>query len=164
MRRGTEARQQQRRRLLAYAVLAVLSLVLSACGSHVVVAEQTDASVPVTDADAQSVQDDADQGVFTCGRKRCTNHPTVIAGLTLNGYACCYDARRSACGAIELDNCIELDQPGRPESSCPMVTYPPLGVLPGCCTPDGTCGSLETNVGVGCVQIPVLTPFGVCKY
>jgi len=105
-----------------------------------------------------------------CGSARCTNHPTVIAGVPLNGYACCYNAERSACGVIELDNCIPLDQPGHPDPTCQPVMSPQLGNLPGCCSPGppgsttGLCGSFESNIGIGCIQIPLLTPQMNCTY
>jgi hypothetical protein len=144
-------------------VSALVSLVLVCCGSHVVVAEEP-VHNSVVQGDAQSGVDDPDQGIFMCGTKRCTNHPAVFGGVTLNGYACCLSAERSACGVIELDACLELDQPGRPEPSCQAVTSPQLGVLPGCCAPGGSCGSFESTIGLGCFKIPFLTPLTYCTY
>jgi hypothetical protein len=144
-----------------HAALALVSLELLGCGSHVLVAEERpDAGDRVADADAAR----AERGVFTCGTTRCTDHPTVVAGVTLNGYACCHNAKRSACGVIELDTCVPLDQPGHPDPSCQPVTSTLFGVLPGCCTPTGSCGSFESNIGIGCIQIPLVTPPMNCTY
>src|ERR1700759_1739506 len=97
---------------------------LTACGEHITVAERDvpDAGIAAdagtnTHTAIEGGTDpgvtDAAQGVFLCGTSRCINHPTVVAGVTLNGLACCFDAKRSACGAVELDQCIELNQPGK---------------------------------------------------
>jgi hypothetical protein len=159
-------RTEERRRARLRAVLALFAVLLSGCGTHVVVAEQFDAGAGATmESDAQ-LGDDAvafDQGVLTCGHSRCRNHPAMIGGVTLNGFACCYDAKHSACGVVEIDTCFPLDLPGRQDDSCEPVSTM-LGYLPGCCTPGGACGSLETTIGIGCVQIPLVTPLGKCKF
>jgi hypothetical protein len=144
----------------------VVSLVLLGCGSRLLVAEEFDAGSPVAPADSNSGSNDAGGSVFMCGSARCTNHPTVVLGVPLNGYACCYSAERSACGVVEIDNCIELDQPGHPDPTCQSVTSPQLGNLPGCCSPGspGTCGSFESNIGIGCIKIPGVTPQMNCTY
>jgi hypothetical protein len=151
---------------LAWCV-GLLAVVLSSCGKDVTVADEPDANVKergVTRTDARPDEEDAGESNFMCGHSRCTNHPTTIAGATLNGYACCSDPERSACGVVELDTCVELNQPGHIDPTCQPVTSSLLGVLPGCCTPLGTCGSFESNVGVGCIQIPLVTPPGTCTH
>lgn len=149
-------------------VSALLSVLLAGCGSHVVVAEQADARAAVTtESDADVGEAAFDQGILTCGHVRCTNHPAMIAGgVALNGLACCFDAKRSACGVAELDNCFPLNMPGHRDESCQPALNTVLGDLPGCCTPSNTCGSLETTIGIGCVQIPLVTPLpiGRCNY
>jgi hypothetical protein len=179
MQRGIDERRQSR--LSTYAVSALLALVSSACGQRVLIAEQVDARAPVTTQSDAGVGVDAnfmEQGNFMCGHSRCTNHPAFIASLNLqlNGYACCYDVKRSACGVVEGDNCFPLNAPGHVDMTCPTSassTAGPLaqaltavlGVLPGCCTPVGMCGLLESNIGIGCIQLPPgLGTFATCDY
>src|SRR5581483_3843625 len=97
--RRTEARHRVAGPPASYAS-ALLTLLLSGCGSHVVVAEQLDAGAPLKthSEDAEVDGEDAHQAVFTCGKKRCTNHPASVLGVTLNGFACCPDPEHSVCG------------------------------------------------------------------
>jgi hypothetical protein len=133
---------------------------------------ESDANDHVNGVDAGA---DTDEGVFMCGHSRCTNHPLMSSGVQfLNGYACCADAPHSICGAVipafvltpplQLDSCIPLNQPGRQDNSCPPVTLPVLGTLPGCCRPGGSCGSYESTIGIGCILIPTQATVASCTY
>jgi hypothetical protein len=46
--------------------------------------------------------------------------------------------------------CIQLSQAGVLDDSCPEVQTPGAPAMPGCCTPDGYCGGMETNIPLGC--------------
>ena len=106
-----------------------------------------------------------------CGGQTCSE--ASLLGL-INLPACCPTSNPSTCGletssvvAFEplwpLD-CVELDQPGNADSSCPMeqLSVGAMSLpLPGCCRPGGTCGWIFdlTSLGgpnVGCADS---TPF-----
>lgn len=80
---------------------------------------------------------------------------------------CCPDTAEPSCG-LELEpvtgfmplqaGCAALEQPGNRDTSCPDVFFndpTELRELPGCCTPEGTCGvvaNLSLLSDFGCVD------------
>ncbi|HEX3594230.1 MAG TPA: hypothetical protein VHU80_03985 [Polyangiaceae bacterium] len=156
----------QRRRAIAAALLAFgVPLLFEGCGSSVVVAEQKAAS-KTEDAGAIEGEGDASHvGFYVCGKSRCTDRQVDVAGGTFIGSACCRDFDRSACGLVLGPVCLELNQPGNPDDSCPGVPNTPIGDLPGCCRPGGKCGLLDTTVGFGCTDTFLPTVLsGDCVY
>jgi len=101
--------------------------------------------------------DDAPESVFgkSCGATKC---PAVPIG----NEQCCTDAddvkasralERAQCGIAlsGAEGCLELEQPGVLDDACPDLpksTY--RGAEPGCCTPDGRCGTVNGVEGIGC--------------
>ncbi len=89
-------------------------------------------------------------GNRVCGTETCAG--TGLLGVVALP-ACCPAGTTNSCGIDSTPvttfdprwplACIELDQPGRMEVSCPMETLT-VGVntlpLPGCCRPAGVCG------------------------
>jgi hypothetical protein len=45
--------------------------------------------------------------------------------------------------------CVQVDQPGTLDPSCPTVTGAG-GTMPGCCTDEGYCGAMESFLALGC--------------
>lgn len=92
-----------------------------------------------------------------CGGQICLP-VNVQPGFQLQ--ACCPPANPFTCG-VNLDpiqgfaplppGCVEKNQPGKPDGSCP-----PLNVqgqlLPGCCKPSGICGHDFSVLQLGCVE------------
>lgn len=145
-------------------LLSVLAVV--GCGNSLVVAEQQK-KLDASDA-GERAQDggDHEQGVI-CGQAICKDKTVTIQGTDIPGFACCSDPVNSACGLVELAvTCIELNQPGRLEPSCPALPNTPLGPLQGCCRPNNTCGVYDSVIGFGCAQIPFLpfVPVTKCTY
>ncbi|HVW29663.1 MAG TPA: hypothetical protein VHC69_30075 [Polyangiaceae bacterium] len=141
---------------------AVLCVVLDGCGSDVIVAEQGRRSDASNAADAGDVfiDDAGDTSSFRlCGTARCTDFSLPLSGQTIQLFACCADARRSACGIVEGTQCAELHYPGHLDMNCtsipPQVTNGLGEELPGCCRKDNTCGFLDTEYGFGCAQIQI---------
>src|SRR5215471_868102 len=101
-------------------LLSVLAVV--GCGNSLVVAEQQ------KKLDASDGGDhEREQGVI-CGQAICKDKTVTMQGTDIPGFACCKDPANSACGLVELAvTCIELNQPGRLEQSCPPVPNTPLG-------------------------------------
>jgi hypothetical protein len=67
---------------------------------------------------------------------------------------------RGACG-VDLSSvfggpssCIEFDQPGELDDSCPSTEIPDAPPIPGCCTTHGFCGVADTFIGIGCTAPP----------
>lgn len=141
--------------------LFVLCLALAGCGSDVVVAEQGRHGDASHTADAGDVLGDAGNAssVRLCGTARCEDFSLPLPGQTIQLFACCADARRSACGIVEGTQCAELHYPGNLDMSCtsipPEVTSGLGEDLPGCCRKDNTCGFLDTKYGFGCAQIQI---------
>jgi hypothetical protein len=80
--------------------------------------------------------------------------PQSIMGF-LNLNACCAkdDQGQDVCGldstAVGGPGCLPRDAPGNPDMSCPSSNM--FGfTIPGCCHPDGTCGSSLNQAGLGC--------------
>jgi hypothetical protein len=85
----------------------------------------------------------------------CDNCEPASVGGVINLPACCAQASGGGmtCGldvsSLGMGACVERDGPGVPDSTCPSVDQQ-IVTLPGCCRPNGKCGSLDTFVGLGC--------------
>ncbi len=69
------------------------------------------------------------------------------------GAPCCSAA--GVCG-VQLSlfpgsQCIERNQPGERDASCPDLNLGGIQAL-GCCRPNAECGYLDTALGLGCVD------------
>jgi hypothetical protein len=88
-------------------------------------------------------------GPTECSGAPCTN----TAGLE----ACCTES--GECGAfypsLGVTGCIELDQDGRVDPSCPTL----FGMATGCCRPTGFCGAFYTRA-FGCLDVHALPDMG----
>jgi hypothetical protein len=148
--------------MFRHASLVLLAVfVVVGCSDSLVVAEQK------KELDA-SDGGDRGQGVI-CGQAICKNKTVTVTvsgtGTDVPGFACCKDPANSVCGLVEFAaTCLELNQPGRLEQSCPALPNTPLGTLPGCCRPDNTCGVYESDLGFGCAQVPFLSSLIQCMY
>lgn len=121
------------------------------------------------DAGEDDAGDDADSGddegpaSAACGSVTCEGVTTDY--FPLDG--CCADEATEQCGLIipppiGTGSCVAKDQPGDLDSSCDEfeLSVGPLKIdLPGCCTPEGTCGystdgTLLDSLGIalGCVN------------
>lgn len=73
--------------------------------------------------------------------------------------SCCTE--NNECGltaaALGVSTCAPLNAPGTADGNCPSVSIAQGFTLGGCCTPDGTCGALDTFLGLGCVAVPTGT-------
>jgi|RhiMethySRZTD1v2_1073278.scaffolds.fasta_scaffold03141_11 hypothetical protein len=50
-------------------------------------------------------------------------------------------------------DCVEGNQAGVTDPSCPQVQLPGIPLaLPGCCRDDGRCGAMDSFIGFGCVD------------
>jgi hypothetical protein len=50
--------------------------------------------------------------------------------------------------------CVEFNQPGEPDESCPPLEIEGFDPIPGCCTSYGFCGTADTMIGIGCTTPP----------
>ena len=157
-------------------VLLVWVLSLSGCGNSLVVAEQskeldaTDGGLHRDAAPPPDARADAIPPVVTlCGNARCENRVADVGGTEIVGYACCVDPVLSICGLVEpgfafASTCRELDQPGKLDQTCDLPLGDPLGTHPGCCKPNNSCGVFESDLGLGCTEVPIWTVIKGCKY
>lgn len=103
----------------------------------------------------------------TCGTATCA--PVDITLLSTSLPACCPTGTTDKCGldlsllsAVGItppDPCVEKNQPGNADTSCPPITFQSVVTLDGCCTPSGNCGYLandlvggQVQLGLGCVD------------
>ena len=86
----------------------------------------------------------------SCGN--CPEPPLLAAFI--GAESCC--AAGNVCGltaaTAELAECQPLAAPGEENESCPEVVIGGLLPLPGCCREDGTCGALDSILGLGCAR------------
>lgn len=99
----------------------------------------------------------------TCGEATCRD--VLVGDMVVP--PCCPEGSSDRCG-LDLslvsgfmpvvDECVEIDQPGNLDSACPGVLFDDPTErrdLPGCCTPEGTCGvwaDLSLLADFGCVE------------
>lgn len=147
-------------------LLLLSAFALPGCGTSLPVAQQkkeldtNDGGLPQDAGGPAIVDPDALPEVVTvCGNARCMNRVATIPGAgEVVGFACCVNPRLSQCGIVGLVTCLEMDQEGRLDPSCDM----PLSSLPGCCRPEGKCGVMQSDLGIGCAAIPVWSEFTTC--
>jgi hypothetical protein len=114
-----------------------------------------------------------DEAKGTCGVK--ADHPVVPGpdgGVIPVGSALAMlAALRADAGVVNnmpTIPCLPKNAPGAPNAKCPSETFnlsaavdaggedagaPALYVIKGCCRPDGMCGYVDDNAGLGCVKI-----------
>ena len=80
-----------------------------------------------------------------CGGVVC--QPPPIAGAS----ACCVGTQCGASSTRSADKCLEKNQPGSFDPTCPSQTIDVM-TLKGCCKPNGSCGVFDTVMGFGCVD------------
>ena len=107
------------------------------------------------------VEPDAGSGSGTGGNagacEPCPELTTQAENLGLR--ACCRGATDLECGLTfgEGAVCLPRDVPGQPNDVCPEANPGSL-TLPGCCRPDGRCGVVAEQVGLGCVARDEILP------
>lgn len=85
----------------------------------------------------------------------CNNCQDANVGGQLTLASCCAEAAGGGetCGldlsSLGMPGCLERDGAGTPDDTCPSSNQQVI-TLPGCCRPDGKCGSLDTFIGLGC--------------
>lgn len=98
----------------------------------------------------------------TCGNTTCRDRlvgDIVVEPCCVNGDGCGLDLD-AVSGFMPVTNgCVELDQPGSNDTSCPSVYFDDIvnpRELVGCCRPDGVCGVVadlsDTLANFGCVD------------
>lgn len=103
----------------------------------------------------------AGTGVTTQG---CGNCPAgnllgfVMVPACCAGTKCGLDISTLGLGS----GCSESNAPGQADPSCPGSTVGGFAQLEGCCRPDGTCGALDTFLGLGCA-VDSSQPVTPCK-
>jgi hypothetical protein len=78
---------------------------------------------------------------------------TSMFGVTVPG--CCTDNDKCGLDIAGLgfgEGCAELNAPGTANDACPSQSLGGFLTLAGCCKPDGTCGVLDSFVGLGCTS------------
>jgi hypothetical protein len=86
-------------------------------------------------------------GVVVCGGVECPP-PSVPIGQV---DSCCVGDKCGITSSFLGSQCIELNQPGQPDPSCPPQSIQGF-TLPGCCKPNGMCGVMDSFIGLGCVD------------
>jgi hypothetical protein len=135
-----------------------------------------DADEPTADDDDEPTDDDVDDPTdagssaptlppppepISCGDVDCPAPPLgtpccatagdVRAGAALTKGACGVDLSALFGGPSA---CVEFDQPGELDESCPPLEIPDAPPLPGCCTSQGFCGTFDSFIGLGCTTPP----------
>jgi hypothetical protein len=84
--------------------------------------------------------------MLSCG----TCAPANLFGFIM-APACCTSNNKCGLDLSQLGSatCVEQNAAGTLDPSCPTASV--MGVmLQGCCRPDGTCGAMDTYLGLGC--------------
>ncbi|MBX3126181.1 MAG: hypothetical protein KF718_05670 [Polyangiaceae bacterium] len=82
-----------------------------------------------------------------CGGQQCETPSLPIGQID----SCCVGDKCGVSSSLLGNQCIEQNQAGTPDSSCPPQTIQGF-TLQGCCKPSGMCGVLDTFIGLGCVD------------
>ena len=136
-------------KLMLGALAACMMLTLGACGDDSSDAADTGPAGD-GDGDGDTTPDGDLCGGETCvagilGDPCCTTQADIDATSALSVDMCGLDLT-----ALMFEGCVELDQPGDDDASCPEVEA--MGMqLPACCTTTGMCGQRIDLLGLGCV-------------
>jgi len=84
-------------------------------------------------------------GAGICGGKKCD--PPAFPQVE----SCCVGDQCGLTSSFLGGQCIEQNQPGKPDASCPPIDVQGFS-FPGCCKPNNMCGVLDTFLGLGCVD------------
>lgn len=91
-------------------------------------------------------------GGNSCVATACDAAPMLpIPGIMIG--TCCTTDDKCGFDVSQLgmgEACLEQDAPGDLDPSCPPVSFMGIVDMAGCCRPDGTCGSQDTFLGLGC--------------
>ncbi|HMJ10797.1 MAG TPA: hypothetical protein VK524_05290 [Polyangiaceae bacterium] len=92
-------------------------------------------------------------GDFRCGDTVC---PPVSSTAAEFVEACCTQGSNK-CGLVTPlgDSCMELNQPGSLDPTCPAAVIAEGFSLRGCCRTNGVCGVSTAQIGLGCIDLPV---------
>ena len=112
---------------------------------------------PAADGGIHDAQpDEPDSSVVLCGGEPCLAIPFFVElpGCCLSDDRCGADPTPIA-NYFPKDLCVPRDHPGKISPQCkpaPIATsWGGIYNLPGCCTPEGSCGALMAAAGLGCV-------------
>lgn len=86
-------------------------------------------------------------GGVVCGGQVCPP-PQVPIG---QAESCCVGDKCGITSSFLGGQCIELNQPGQLDPTCPEQSIQGF-TLPGCCKPNGFCGVMDSFIGLGCVD------------
>ncbi|MCL4754946.1 MAG: hypothetical protein KJ015_32630 [Myxococcales bacterium] len=98
-------------------------------------------------------------GTANCGGVPCPPKQVPNTPITLPG--CCPPFGPFVCGLdtspisqfVPLPNgCVQKNQPGTIDPTCPSQATPQGPSLPGCCKPSGICGTWYGLIDLGCVE------------
>src|SRR5690349_16428081 len=123
--------------------IALCSL-LAACGESSTedgsddTQEDSGTGDPAEGDDADEPTGDDDCPAPPLGTPCCATAGDVRAGAALTKGACGVDLSALFGGPSA---CVEFDQPGELDESCPPLEIPDAPPLPGCCTSQGFCGT-----------------------
>ena len=133
--------------------LAALSVAVAACSS------ESDDKTPADDSSTGGTTSTggssgsggaAEPAPKVCGGVECDPVPPELGQY---GVSSCCTATADECGLQTpvTEGCLEPDQPGGIDYTCPIYELPTGMAMPGCCTPAGTCGALDSTMGLGCI-------------
>lgn len=86
-------------------------------------------------------------GPVVCGGVTC-DPPSLPIG---QADSCCVGDKCGITSSMIGGQCVELNQPGTPDPTCPEQSIQGFN-LPGCCKDTGFCGVMDTFLGLGCVD------------
>lgn len=88
---------------------------------------------------------------LSCAGKTCMGGN--VFGVALPGCCTADDKCGIDLAAVGFGGCEEANAPGAANAACPSQTIAGILPLSGCCKPNGTCGGLDTFVGLGCISV-----------